>query len=314
MTGAQILERRHKEGKTKLKHFNFVHGTALKMYIKEKEGDPEYPMRFLKITQEHGVFNGGEKTAGIWVNSEDYIGKFSSCFADYPKDHLVFSRIGVNQKTFRPTGAKVPDLLKYVRPEDQEKFGEIKKVVTFVGKFADWKRLDCVLYAAKVYEDKFPELGTMIVGSGPPEAVEKYEGLAKSLELKRTFFLGPKGQDVLADLFSASEVGMFPSYKEPFGMVFIECMACGCPTIGAKSGGPVEFIKEDQGVLIEEEEDWRSEEGAKRLGARLAETVEQALNEDWKKKTKGPKCVPFVKASYSTMAQCKAMLDNMTEW
>ena len=31
--------------------------------------------------------------------------------------------------------------------------------------------------------------------------------------------------------------------QEPFGMVFIECMACGTPTIGAKSGGPTEFVK-----------------------------------------------------------------------
>merc|ERR1712072_71653 len=50
MTGAQILDRRRAEGNAKLKHFNFVHGTALKMYIKEKDGDPEYPMRFLKLT------------------------------------------------------------------------------------------------------------------------------------------------------------------------------------------------------------------------------------------------------------------------
>merc|ERR1719299_69994 len=110
----------------------------------------------------------------------------------------------------------------------------------------------------------------MVVGSGPPEAVEMYEGLARSLELKRTFFLGPKGQDVLAELFSASEVGVFPSYKEPFGMVFVECMACGCPTIGAKSGGPVEFVRPEQGMLIEEQSDWRTEKGAKALGARLA--------------------------------------------
>ena len=69
---------------------------------------------------------------------------------------------------------------------------------------------------------------------------------------------------MLAELFSMSEVGMFPSYKEPFGMVFIECMACGCPTIGANSGGPKEFVKPEQGVLVEEEPEWRSEEGMQR--------------------------------------------------
>merc|ERR1719436_1993200 len=98
MTGAQIVQRRHKEGKTKLKHFNFVHGTALKMYVKEKEGDPEYPSRFLKICQNHGCFTGDKWTKGVWVNSEDYIGKFASCFPAYPSKKLVFSRIGVNQE------------------------------------------------------------------------------------------------------------------------------------------------------------------------------------------------------------------------
>merc|ERR1711881_131919 len=112
--------------------------------------------------------------------------------------------------------------------------------------------------------------GTVIVGSGPKEAIEEYEGLAKKLGLQRTFFLGPKGQPVLADLFSMSEVGIFPSYKEPFGMVFVECMACGCPTIGAKSGGPVEFVKPAQGSLVEEEDEWRTEAGARRLGSKLA--------------------------------------------
>jgi len=30
------------------------------------------------------------------------------------------------------------------------------------------------------------------VGTGPPEAIQMYEGLAKSLGLQRTVFLGPK--------------------------------------------------------------------------------------------------------------------------
>ena len=119
MTAAQIVERRHKEGKTKLRHFNFVHGTALKMYIKEKEGDPEYPMRFLTKCQSSGVFDGLSKTSGVWVNSEDYIGKFLDCFPSYPKERCIFSRIGVNQKTFCPKGTAVAsDLAKHLAEED----------------------------------------------------------------------------------------------------------------------------------------------------------------------------------------------------
>jgi len=308
------LERRRAEGNKKLRHYNFVHGTALKMYIKEKEGDPEYPMRFLTVTRNHGVFNGTSKTSGIWVNSQDYIGKFLDCFPEYPKERTKYSQIGVNQNTFRPKGTTVQaDLAQHIRDEDKHKLANVKKIVTFVGKFADWKRLDAVLYAAAEYEKNHPDVGTVIVGSGPKEAIAQYEGLAKKLGLQRTFFVGPKGQPVLADLFSMSEVGMFPSYKEPFGMVFVECMACGCPTIGAKSGGPVEFVKPAQGVLVEEEDDWRSEAGAKRLGSKLASTVSQALREDWRGK-KSAGCVKFVQDNFSTTAQCQGMLDDMKKW
>jgi len=48
--------------------------------------------------------------------------------------------------------------------------------------------------------------------------------------------------------------------------------------------------------------------------AQAAAQREAALKEDWKGQTKGPKCVPFVAANYSTMAQCSDMLTNMEEW
>jgi len=316
MTGAQILQRRWKEGKFKLRHFNFVHGTALKMYIKEMDKDPEYPTRFLPLTQNHGCFNGISSTQGIWVNSEDYIHKFLDCFPSYPKDRLTFSRIGVNQKIFCPKGTNLTDVAKYIRDGDKEKYEKsgIKRLVTFVGKFADWKRLDVVLRAAAIYEEKFQDLGTIIIGSGPEEAVKEYEELAKTLQLKRAFFIGAQGQGVLAEIFSASELGMFPSYKEPFGMVFIECMACGTPTVGAKSGGPTEFITPEVGVLIEEEDNWKEEDGSKKLGKKLSDVVEQALNENWKGGARGQACTKLVQQNYSTVVQCTEMLYNMKKW
>ena len=44
------------------------------------------------------------------------------------------------------------DLAKHLREEDRGQVANMKRLVTFVGKFADWKRLDAVLYAAKEYE------------------------------------------------------------------------------------------------------------------------------------------------------------------
>jgi len=224
----------------------------------------------------------------------------------------------VNQQIFSPKGTTLNDLERdkdgnffKTFPRDKQKLSGGRRVVTFVGKFADWKRLDAVLYAATHYEETFPDLCTVIVGSGPQEDVDKYYGMAANLGLKRTVFVGPQQQPALADLYSMSEVGMFPSYKEPFGMVFIECMACGTPTIGCKSGGPTEFVTDKVGELINEETDWQTEAGMKRLGKRLSTTLIDALNADWKGKSKGPHCVPFVKENYSTLHQCEQMLETM---
>jgi len=103
---------------------------------------------------------------------------------------------------------------------------------------------------------------TIVIGSGPDESVREYHSVGEEFGLKHTFFLGAKPQPVLAECFSAANVGVFPSYSEPFGlssgvwskisflisfsspgMVFIECMACGTPTIGANSGGPKDFVR-----------------------------------------------------------------------
>ena len=79
--------------------------------------------------------------------------------------------------------------------------------------------------------------------------------LTTELGLRRTYFLGPRPQDELALLFGCADVGCFPSYREPFGLVFVECMACGTPVIGADSGGPRDFVTSEVGTLVPETDD-----------------------------------------------------------
>lgn len=133
-----------------------------------------------------------------------------------------------------------------------------------------------MLHAVQKYEAELPDSASMIVDSGLPEATGLHEGLAKRLELEWTFFLGPKGRGVFVELFSGSEVGMFLSYEVPFGMIFVECAACGTPTVGANSGGSVDDI----GVL----------------------RVDKALEEEWESKSRGLECPPSVSKSYSILA------------
>jgi glycosyltransferase involved in cell wall biosynthesis len=125
--------------------------------------------------------------------------------------------------------------------------------------------------------------------------------LAAELGLRRTYFLGPRPQDELTTLFNCADVGCFPSYREPFGLVFIECMACGTPVIGADSGGPQDFVTPEVGVLVPETGDREA------LAASLAVAVNQAIDEDWKH-TKGPIAEVYVRDKFSVVGQVAMLL------
>merc|ERR1711963_1042082 len=103
-----------------------------------------------------------------------------------------------------------------------------------------------------LYEQTFPDLVTLCVGTGPDAEADKLKALATELGLKNTFMLGARGQDILAEIYTVADLGCFPSFKEPFGLVFVECMACKTPVIGANSEGPKDFVTPDVGELVAE--------------------------------------------------------------
>jgi len=81
-----------------------------------------------------------------------------------------------------------------------------------VGKYANWKRVDAVLRAAKLYqaalEQKGKSVATLMIGTGPLEAHKEYETLLHDLGIQdHTFLVGPHQHNVLAQLFDISDVG-----------------------------------------------------------------------------------------------------------
>merc|ERR1711972_763261 len=149
-------------------------------------------------------------------------------------------------------------------------------------------------YAAQQYESDFPDLVTLCVGTGPDDELNKLKALCEQLKLKNTFLLGARGQDILAEIYTVANLGCFPSFKEPFGLVFVECMACKTPVVGANSGGPKDFVVPEVGELVAEPPETKDlstvSDGVKTLGGTLAETISRALNENWKE-TKGEACI-----------------------
>ncbi|MCX6387553.1 MAG: glycosyltransferase, partial [Solirubrobacterales bacterium] len=61
-------------------------------------------------------------------------------------------------------------------------------------------------------------------------------------------FLGWIGDDALHSLYRIADLTVVPSLYEPFGLVALEAMASGCPTIVADTGGLREVVPEGDKV------------------------------------------------------------------
>ncbi len=318
-----VIRRRATAGRGTVPLLCFVHGTELKMYAHEQRGDrpDEFPLRFLPLMQDEKIFDYADPAHGVDVVasiSAEQIEAFLAVFPEFPRDRVVLSSNGYNQHVFRrltePTDvyadrANVLAGFMTQPPEGRDRKPEpvappdgFDAVVAFCGKFADWKRLDALLHSAAIYEQHEVRILTLVIGSGPLEAQVEMQDLAAKLGLRRTYFLGPRQQDDLAVLFNCADVGCFPSYREPFGLVFIECMACGTPVIGADSGGPRDFVTPEVGTLVPETDDRRE------LAASLAAAVIRAVDEDWKG-SKGPTAEAYATEHFSVVSQVSKLLE-----
>jgi glycogen(starch) synthase len=116
------------------------------------------------------------------------------------------------------------------------------KTIVFVGRLVSDKGVDLLLQALKLLQhDGFsPDL--MIVGGGPDEG--NLHALSAQLGLDRQVtFAGQQSGTALAQTLNRHRVLAVPSrWAEPFGVVALEGIACGCVVVGSQDGGLKEAI------------------------------------------------------------------------
>ncbi len=114
-----------------------------------------------------------------------------------------------------------------------------EKILMHISNFRPVKRVQDVLdIFAKVNETVPSKL--LLVGEGPD--LPKVHCRAGELGLlDRIHFLGK--QDDVAQVISLADIMLLPSEKESFGLVALEAMACGVPTVGSIAGGIPELVK-----------------------------------------------------------------------
>jgi glycosyltransferase involved in cell wall biosynthesis len=116
----------------------------------------------------------------------------------------------------------------------------------FLGRLVDWKALDVVIHALQAV----PCAELEVIGDGP--MLEVWRKLAQVLGVgERISFAGWLPQQQCAARLQTSLALVLPSIYECGGAVVLEAMAMGKPVIATRWGGPVDYLDESSGILVE---------------------------------------------------------------
>ena len=127
-------------------------------------------------------------------------------------------------------------------------------VILAVGDFSGSsnKRLDWILREVAAMDGQVPELRPhlVIAGHATPEALAGVEAYGRPLLGSRLHLVPNRPTTDMPALFRAADVFVHAALREPFGVVFIEAMACGIPVI-AHTFPVSRWIVGDGGVTVD---------------------------------------------------------------
>ena len=114
--------------------------------------------------------------------------------------------------------------------------------LVFLGRLVSDKGCDLLLEALALLAAQGLRPALTIIGNGPEE--ERLIAQARSLEIAdQIVFAGKKTGEELVKLLNQHTIMIIPSrWNEPFGIVALEGIACGCHVIASSGGGLPEAI------------------------------------------------------------------------
>ncbi|MBE9116135.1 glycosyltransferase family 4 protein [Lusitaniella coriacea LEGE 07157] len=112
----------------------------------------------------------------------------------------------------------------------------------FLGRFVSDKGADLLIKALHTLKKQELTPHLTLVGQGPEE--ENLRQQVRDLNLtQQVDFVGIKVGEELAQLLNVHQILVVPSrWQEPFGIVALEGIACGCVAVGSQGGGLQEAI------------------------------------------------------------------------
>ncbi len=114
--------------------------------------------------------------------------------------------------------------------------------LVFVGRLVSDKGVDILLRALILLRDQSWTPSLTIIGTGPEDAALREQVAHLGLHTQVEFTGSLTGQDLVETLNRHSILVVPSRYAEPFGIVALEGIACGCVVAGSDKGGLPEAI------------------------------------------------------------------------
>jgi glycogen(starch) synthase len=197
---------------------------------------------------EWGRWNGIHNDLQHYIHSMEWLLNFESkgtiVCSYYMKDQL--------QSIFSLPSSKIYVLPNGVETEkfnlnfDQWNFRRIfaqdhEKIVMSVGRMVPEKGFQTLADAALRVLQNYNDVKFIIAGKGG--MLDSLRARADRMGISdRVWFMGYMSDEDLNKLFVVSDVAVFPSLYEPFGITAIEAMAAGTPVVVSDTGGLGEIV------------------------------------------------------------------------
>ncbi len=181
----------------------------------------------------HGVERDMVRRAdGVIACSHFMRGHVADVFG-VPEDRITAIPNGIDPGDLQPVGDLPRLRARFAAPDE--------KLVLLIGRLVYEKGFHTALDALANLVKRPGRVRFIVAGTGTAEGELKAQAERLGL-LSHGTFVGWIGDDLLHSLYRIADVCVVPSIYEPFGLVALEAMASGCPTVVADTGGLREVV------------------------------------------------------------------------
>jgi len=220
------------------------------------------------LTMHNGFYNDVDKMA---LNSTPW--SKIICVSSYiseiayetgtPIEKIAVSYPGVNLEEFQKSTEKWLTPKLGLSPNDFIILSAMRIVDEEKRDILEWKGVKTLIKAFSIVARQRRDAYLVIAAPKPAIKFDKVYKKVKKKLLEQCQLLGIKGRvkirhfemKEMPHVYSGSDLFVLPSEYEPFGLGFIESMACGIPVIGTTVGGVPEIIMNNvNGYIVEPKE------------------------------------------------------------